>query len=150
MVLLNGEVEGVFSGPITHSPAYQEDSSSDDGYARQGVNFYNIIYTLVKEFGALPANKIIIDDVDLRVKNVIRYTPKTDEAKTFWIYPNKGVDGGWSYSETEPGGLDNADNYKYTIGDSIGYQYTDFIYPLEKDLTSSVGESIESVLKKIA
>ena len=144
MVLLNGEVEGSLSGPVTHSPVYVEDSTSEEGYKSEGVRFYNLIHSLVTEFGNLPSSHVIIDDVNLRNKNTIRYTPLDTEAKTFWIYPKD--DGTWIYTEKNPGGKDQ---YKFSTGSRIGYQYTDFIYPLEKDLTSQAGESVESVLKTI-
>jgi hypothetical protein len=37
----------------------------------------------------------------------------------------------------------------YTFGDSIGYQYTDFVYPVEGELASNAGDTIVSVLDKV-
>ena len=147
MVLLNGEVGGDFSGEITHSPVYVEPTTDQEKYGAEAVRFYNLIYSLLNEFGGLRANEIIIDDVDTRIQNPVRYL---GDNNTWWKYPNPEATGGnnpWVVVKGQPTDVSGAQALVY--GETLGYFYTDFVYPVEKDLTSGAGETIESVLKKI-
>ena len=141
MVLLDGSVGGTLSGPITHSPIYVEDDTVEAGFRTEGVKFYNLIYSLVTEFGNIPSSKVIIDDVDLLVKNAVY----NSSDNTLWV---ARYGESWGISVAEPS-ADATEKYAFNYGEDTAYAYTDFIYPLDKELTSGPGESVESVLKQI-
>lgn len=147
MVLLNGEVGGTLSGAITHSPIYVEKTGSTE-ITKEPVKLYTLIYELLTEFGGIPKEQIIIENIDTRVKNTVQWVGNTD----IWIYPSKTFYTktiSYEFSLSRPTFLNNPDNYKYSYGENIGYINTDFVYPTKDDLTSAAGEAITSLLDKI-
>lgn len=138
MSLLNGEVSGLLSTAITHSPAYLSEQDEEGNYLSDPVKFRDIIFTLLTEYGGLTKDKIIIEDVDARIRNMVRWTG----ANPLWIYVDRN--GVLQFTTTNPG--DESIKF-YEFNDNIGYQYVDFTYPGE--LASSAGENIVTVLDKI-
>lgn len=167
MALLNGESGGTFSMGITHSPLYDIDEQGKT--TKDAVLFRELIKTLVKDYGQIPEDLIDISFDDTvsstpiynneneqigskdRIKNLVRWTGS---------YPIYGYQ--LPQPETEDDIMPTPQTYRlttvvptvsiydtYTFGDTIGYQYTDFVYPTESELTSNAGETIVSVLDKI-
>ena len=99
---------------------------------------YDIIQTVVINFGGESASRIIINDVPLEIKQLIRYTGssplyhniKTGQYITNEIYLSQ--DGTW---------------VEYNFNEDIGYVYTDFTFPGE--LITNIGDNVCSVLDKI-
>lgn len=163
MALLNGEIGGVLSNAMMHSPMmYDSGEVDEDGnviYAKEPVLFVDIIKTLVKDFGGLKC-ELILDDfyqkdengnikidsatkkpIVKRIQNIVRWVGTKD----IYTYP---LVAGTSLAITTlapPSNTPGLDSYGYN--DNIGYQYTDFTYPGE--LSSNAGETIVSVLEKI-
>lgn len=142
MCLLNGECGGTLTEPITHSPFYQE-TFDDNGVAtftKTYAKYRDIIYELLTEFGGIPEDKIIVSDIENRIRNAVRWTGQGD------LYiKGGGVDQSYSLS-TIP--VENPD-WIAKFNDSIGYQNVDFTYPTDKELTSNPNETIVSVLDKL-
>ena len=99
---------------------------------------YDIVQTLVCNFGGEALDRIFINDLPLEIKQIVRYVGSgtlyyntdtsqytTDEAYVF-------EDGTWR-------------SFKYN--EDVGYIYTDFIYPGK--LITNIGDNICSVLDKI-
>lgn len=148
MCLLNGDVGGIFPASVTFS---EEDILNEDGeYETVKPTIYRIIQQCVHEFGGEQLGKIIISDVDERIKQVMKWVG-TD---TLYI-TKKTVDGQTGYSATtseaavekdkENGIIDSYEAYEY--GDDIGYIYTDFTYP--GDLIGDAGGNVCTILDSI-
>ena len=140
MAVLSGEAGGTLNTAIVHSPIYLNELDAYGNYVTESIRFRDLIYSLVKEYGELSEDKILIEDVDLRIKNIVRWIGDHD----IWISP--GERGGFIMLDKEP--LVNTDKTtRYSFNDNIGYKYVDFTYPGE--LQSSAGETVVSVLDKI-
>lgn len=131
MTLLNGENGGILPCAITHHPMYNELEESEP------VKVRDILYTLLTVYGNLPEEKILIDNVPLRIKNAMRLIKSTPLYST-------GDYGDFRFYTVNPGG----NSKRYEFNDNVGYCYTDFTYPA-KELTSNPGETVTSVLDKI-
>lgn len=134
MTLLNGENGGVLPTAITHHPLMNEAGDTEAAKVR------DILYTLLTVYGGLPEEKIVIDNVPLRIKNAMRltkagpiYSTGTPESKNFRLHTLEPEQGSYQ---------------TYMFNDNVGYAFTDFTYPA-KELTSNPGESVVSVLDKI-
>lgn len=137
MCLLNGECGGNLPAPITFD---SYDQILEDG-TRASIpqRLYDIIQTLVCNYGGEAISKIFINDVPLEIKQIVRYTGSSplyyNTASDFYTTNKKYVDlsdGTWKVFE---------------YNESVGYVYTDFIYPGE--LQSGIGENVCSILDKI-
>ena len=100
---------------------------------------YDIVQTLVCNFGGEALERIFINDLPLEIKQIVRYVGSatlyyntdtsqytTDEA---YVDKNEGV---WR-------------NFKFN--EDVGYIYTDFVYP--GTLISNIGDNVCTVLDKI-
>ena len=144
MCLLNGDIAGKLTTDITYTPMAQLNELGEMEDVQ--VLIYDLIYSLVHDLGGIAANNIIIDNIDLRIKNTVRWTGNG----SVYLVPHTGSNGKDYYVLTaiKPDG----DGYKeYKTGQNIGYQYVPFVYPSNgsSGLSSSAGESICSVLDKI-
>ena len=99
---------------------------------------YDIIYTVVINFGGESASRIIINDVPLEIKQLIRYTGNGP------LYHN--VETG-QYVTDETYLVQDGTWVEYNFNEDIGYTYTDFTYPGE--LITNIGDNVCSVLDKI-
>jgi hypothetical protein len=135
---LNGLVGGIF--PSTTVLDEVETQSASGAYSSEKICIYNLIQELVHHFGNEPLENILIEDIPLRIKRVVKWTGDnplyltqtalTGEEKVFMA------------------SLDNSDGavtYKY--GEDVGYVYEDFVYTSE--LTASAGDNIAAILDKI-
>ena len=155
MVLLNGEVAGTLTEPITHSPVYNE-HIDEQGHAvleTSEVAFITLISTLVSTFGRINGN-IIIKDIPFKIENIVRWINKDRDIQinptTHNItYPKSG---GIANNQSTADG-EHSDNLQsssiYTFNDTIGYRYIDYVYPAGQNLISNPGETVASVLEKI-
>lgn len=134
MTLLNGENGGILPCLITHHPMYNELEESEP------VKVRDILYTLLTVYGGLPEEKILIDNVPLRIKNAMRLI------KSAPLYSTGGYEKDFRFYTSKPESLSGFK--KYEFNDNVGYCYTDFTYPA-KELTSNPGETVTSVLDKI-
>ena len=136
MCLLNGDVGGKL-------PSYVQfdvmDTQAPDGtFISQKVLIYDIILELLNHFGEEDLNNIIIQDVPLRIKQVMKWNGSNS------LYGKYDVDeegnGQWFFSL-------NKGAIEYPQNTDVGYIYSDFVFTNE--LAGNIGESITSVLDKI-
>ena len=146
MCLLNGDAGGVIPAAVTFS-----EREDEYGEIIQPI-ISQIIQELVNHFGAEAASKIIIEDVDQKIKQVMKYIGSNpiyylenhtgqENAKRFFL--NRGE----AEEVAEAAGLPVENIITYEYGDDIGFVMVDFVYP--GDLTCNPGDTVTSVLDKI-
>lgn len=137
MTLLNGECGGVIpASTIFHE--YETLNPSTGEYIIQRPTIVQIIREAVNHFGGEQLGKIIISDLDTRIKKVMKWTG----SNPLYHYKEKGSN---IYSTTELSEKTLIDIYEY--GRDVGYVYTDFYYPGE--LSVDAGGTVCDVLDKI-
>ena len=100
---------------------------------------YDIIQTLVCNYGGESIDKIIINDVPLEIKQLVRNV----SSGSLFYNAAAGV-----YSNDQSLGTDTSGQWiEFKTQEDCGYVYTDFVYPGE--LISNLGDNICSVLDKI-
>ena len=142
MCLLNGECGGILPASVTF---HEYETVDENGqYVIVQPTIYQIIQELVNHYGGEQLSKIIISDVDTRIKKVMKWVGNTP----FYIISH-AVNGEIQYiPTTDANEAAAASSYKtYEYGSDIGYIYTDFIYPGE--LIGDAGNSVCTILDKI-
>lgn len=100
---------------------------------------FDIIQTLVCNYGGEDIAKIIIEDVPLELRSSVRYTGSGT------LYYNSETD---MYTQDSEVAAASAGTWiAYDFNEDCGYIYTDFTYPGQ--LVSSIGDNVCSVLDKI-
>ena len=146
MCLLNGDAGGVIPASVTFS---QRENSNGD---IQKPLISQIIFQLVNHFGAEDAAKIVVEDIDDKIKQVMKYTGSnpiyylettggTVTTRRFFLDQTEAL------NAAAATGQDESDIVTFEYGDDIGFVLTDFVYPGE--LTCNPGDTVTSVLDKI-
>lgn len=137
MCLLNGEC----SGTIPASTQFDEYETIDENgnWIIEKPVIYQIITEVVNHFGGEQLGKILISDLDTRVKQVMKWTGNTP---VYLI--NK--DGSYTMTTNYSEAYGNA-YQSFEYGEDIGFIYTDFIYPNE--LIGDAGSTVCTILDKI-
>ena len=146
MCLLNGDAGGVIPASVTFSE--KEDSNGDI----QKPLISQIIFQLVNHFGAEDAAKIVVEDIDDKIKQVMKYTGSNP---IYYLETTGGtvttrrffLDRTEALNAAAATGQDESDIVTFEYGDDIGFVLTDFVYPGE--LTCNPGDTVTSVLDKI-
>jgi len=138
MCLLNGECGGVISYP-TEIDVY-DDVDENGKLVTKKIPMYKLIQEVVNHYGKEPLHKILVSDIDTRVKKVLSWygdTPLYGEVEE----GKKTVSNFTTIKPTE--------NYYflYKSGDDIGYAYEDFYYP--DTLNVNAGDNVCTILDKI-
>lgn len=133
MCLLNGECGGILPAAVDFDTREYLDTEKTNEVIVEKVPLIDIIQELVNHWGNEPLENIIINDIDLKVKYVVKWYGDSilylcDEVLT--TIPN----------EEEVKSIFNP-------GQDVGYWYKNFIY--DKELSANAGDSIYSVLEKI-
>lgn len=141
MCLLNGECGGTLPTSVTF---HEYETIDENGqYIIVRPTIYQIIQEVVNHFGGEQLGKIIISDIDTRVKHVMKWTGSSP----LYIKEEYG-DGVAQFTPTTNASMVQGTDYKmYEYGYDIGYIYTDFIYPGE--LIGDAGNSVCDILDKI-
>ena len=131
MCLLNGEVAGALPAPVTLHEKYtrREDGST----LVETVSIYDIVRESVIELGGEESGKVIINDIPLKIKKIIKYIG--NKQIHFDAYGNEvpdPVEGGRTLSS----------------GDLAGYDWVKFSYPGE--LIKQAGEPVTAILDAIS
>lgn len=141
MCLLNGDC----GGTIPASTQFDEWETLDEkgNILISKPRISQIIRELINHFGGEQLSKILISDIDDRIKSVIKWTGTTP----LYLIENDG-----SYQVTTDYqdilNLESTSNYKmFSYGDDIGFIYTDFTYPTE--LIGNAGDKVTTILDKI-
>ena len=143
MALLNGECGGTLPASIIFHQVQDIDENGQI-YIRQPT-IYQIIQQLVNHFGGQQLGKIIISDIDDKIKKVMKWTGSTP------LYLYQSLQNGQlhnhfstNYNDAKKG-TGTIKTFQY--GEDVGYILTDFIYPGQ--LISNAGDTIVTILDKI-
>ena len=150
MAFLNGECGGILSSSVVFNEI--EDIDQDGQISITQPTVYQIIQQLVNHFGGQQIGKIIISDIDNKIKRVMKWTGSTP----IYIYQSETLENGLStvkadtnYQELINGltqqQIERIKTYSY--GDDIGYILTDFSYPTE--LIGNAGDTVVTILDQI-
>ena len=152
MAFLNGQCGGILSSSVVFNEI--EDIDQDGQITITQPTIYTIIQQLVNHFGGQQLGKIIISDIDNKIKRVMKWTGSTP----FYIYqsdtfgsnghPTKIV-ATTDYQEVIKGLTEQQKkNIKsFSYGDDVGYILTDFVYPTE--LIGNAGDTVVTILDQI-
>lgn len=143
MVFLNGECGGTLPA-MTVFHEYETLDPSTGEYVLGYPTIVQIIQEMVNHFGSEPLNKIIINDLDTRVKKPMKWM---QPYPLYQVNHGEGSEEYCRFQLDQPGGVAGVDYHIYETGQDIGYVYTDFIYPGE--LIGQPGESVCTILDKI-
>lgn len=144
MCLLNGDCGGTFAASMEFHVYDTVDEYGE--YVTQYPTIYQIIQEVVHQYGGEQLGKIIISDIDSRVRKVMKWIGGTP--LYIGVEMNDGVT---KYTPTtnreDLSTFEDENVLTYEYGMDIGYTYTDFIYPSE--LVANSGETVCSILDKI-
>jgi hypothetical protein len=158
MCLLNGECGGTLPASVTFNEI--ETLDEEGNIVVSYPTMYQIIQEAVNHWGGEPLDKIIISDLDTRVKKVMKWIGSTP----LYAY-NDGNGVEFTTNETKITNTEkrltktisdvfssdnNVKNYylKFENGADVGYIYTDFYYT-GGELVVDAGDSVTSVLDSI-
>ena len=142
MCLLNGECGGTLPAATVFDNYITVDENGDEVVERPTI--YMIIQELVNHFGGQQLGKIIISDLDTRVKQVVKWTGTTP----LFLYKKNGQ---FQYSMQQQ--QDDTNVYKdwpkemFQYGEDVGFIYTDFTFP--GDLIGDAGNTVTDILDQI-
>lgn len=145
MCLLNGQCGGTLPAAVVFDNYETIDENGD--YIVERPTIYQIIRQLVNHFGGEQLGKIIISDLDTRIKQAMQWTSSSPlyfvqkgsqyELTINSSYYQELLDDGWTDILGSP----------FEYGNDVGYIYTDFTFP--GDLIGDIGESVTNILDKI-
>lgn len=147
MAMLNGDVGGTLPALVIFDS--MDTQLPDGSYATKKVLIYNIIKECVNHYGGEDLNNIVIEDVPLRIRRIMRWMGDTPlyMVNTTDIAQTSQSD--FHFQLKEPTGYDPEDSHfhKYYTGDDIGYVRDDFV--VVDELVGNAGETVVSILDKI-
>ena len=148
MALLNGECGGTLPASVTFNEI--EDIDEDGNIQVTQPTIYQIIQELVNHFGGEQLGKIIISDIDSKIKKVMKWTGSTP----LYLYQEPAADGtiynsfSTNYNELAARQAQGHGIIKeFSYGQDIGYILTDFVYPGE--LVGNAGDTVVTILDQI-
>ena len=139
MCLLNGECGGTFPASVVFDNYTTIDDNGNQIISRPTI--YQIIQELVNHFGGQQLGKIIISDLDTRVKQVVKWIGHVP----LYVY-KEGEQYQYSLNEQQTEQIEWPKKV-FEYGQDIGYIYTDFTYP--GDLIGDAGNTVTDILEKI-
>ena len=149
MACLNGDVGGKFSS--TTILDVEDDVDENNNYVSRKVLIYDLIVELVNHFGGEPLNNIIIEDVDLEIKRVMKWNGDNPLYLQQCEYIDETGNSQISYRVTTDTTNTEEKDWqtisKYEVGEDVGYIYDDFYYT--SDLEAAPGDSVVTILDKI-
>ena len=141
MCLLNGECGGTLPASVVFDNFITTDQNGQEIISRPTI--YQIIQELVNHFGGEQLGKIIISDLDIRVKQAVKWTGSSP------IYICKKNQQYFYTLNPDTQSEEKVDWPKkiFQYGEDIGYIYTDFTFP--GDLIGDAGNTVTDILEKI-
>ena len=140
MALLNGELGGTFPASVEFHQMNTFDAEGNEIVVKPTI--HQIIQELVHHWGGEQIGKIIISDIDNKIKQVMKWTGETP------LYQGFSLESGEKIFTTDLQEIDVDRAYEtYEYGQDVGYRYTEFTYPGE--LIADAGNSICDILDKI-
>ena len=145
MVLLNGECGGTLPASVVFDNAETIDQNGNVIITRPTI--YQIIRELVNHFGNQQLGKIIISDLDIRIKQVMKWT---STSPLYFLQKNgqyyMTIDADDYVSKIEDGYTD-VEGSPFQYGENVGFIFTDFTYP--GSLIGKPGDSVVDILETI-
>ena len=151
MALLNGQCGGVLPASVVFHEMQDVDVNGDRIIIEPTI--YQIIQELVNHFGGQQLGKIIISDVDNRIKKVMKWTGSIP-IYLYQEFDNENNNIYYRYStnyneltknKTQEEIEKNLTSFNY--GQDVGYILTDFTYPGE--LIGNAGDTVVTILDQI-
>ena len=136
MCLLNGDLGGEIHSSVTFSSQDQLVDADTTTLEKNPVLIYNIIKQLVNHWGNEKLDNIVISQVPLMIKQVVRWKGTKN------IYLNHIGNNQYIISQSPENEF-----REFEPGMDIGFIYTDFVYPGQ--LVCNAGQTVTSVLDKI-
>ena len=137
MVFLNGECGGVIpAATVFHE--YEILDSETGKYVISKPTILQIIRELVNHFGNEQLGKILINDIDERVKRVMKWS----QPNALYLFVNG--EGNYEYTINPQS---TEDMIVFETGQDIGFVYSDFYYPGE--LIADAGNTVCDILDSI-
>lgn len=144
MCLLNGDAGGVIPAAVEFSEKEQE--VPDGSIDRSKATLKQIIIEVVNHWGEEALSNIIVNDVDERIKQVVRWTGSTPLYK---VDDGQNIEYFIDYYEALKRAHDDPNMITiFDQGKEVGFLLTDFTYPGE-EFVGDVGMTVTSVLDKI-
>lgn len=142
MGMLNGDIGGKFPATVILD---EEDTQAETGETvSQKVPVYRIIQELVNHFGGEDLSNIVIEDVPLRIKRIMKWNGSTP----LYLVSNNGSAEAGTLSYVPQLEKPTSGAYlQINNGDDAGYTYDDFVY--QGELTCAAGDSVAAALDKI-
>lgn len=156
---LNGDVGGTLPATVIFDSVDTQTPTGE--YVTEKVRIYDIIKEAVNHYGGEPLDNIIIEDVPLRIKRVVRWMgenplyiqQKNGNSSSSYVWYNATTRKPNSVI-TETGKIDDGNANEATDtwrtcpeGTDVGYVYDDFVYT--GDLTCNLGDSVVTLLDKL-
>ena len=136
MLKLSGDIGGLFTSTTILD---EKDTLDDSGaWISKKVLIYDLIQELVHHFGGEPLENIVIKDVPLKIKKIVKWT---GDVPLYLILQEEG------YLPSLKKPENTSAHIKILSGQDVGYIYSDFIWT--EELVANAGESICSILDKI-
>ena len=132
MALLDGTAGGTLPTAVTFHEIFEDLGNGD--YKIDYPTIYQIIQKAVSHYGEIPLHDIVINDLDKVAKVLIKYIG----GKPIYFAENYAS---FAYAE------DAVHTQKYTYGQDVGYEFTEFTYPGE--LVLAAGATVVNLLEKI-
>lgn len=145
MCLLNGECGGTLSASTVFDNYETINEDGDIVIIRPTI--YQIIRELVNHFGGQQLSKIIISDLDLRVKQAMKWSGSTplyflQKTNQYYITTNTT-----EYQSSLANGWRDVQGSPFSQQSNVGFIYTDFTYP--GDLIGEAGQTVVDILQNI-
>ena len=137
MCLLNGECGGTLPAS-TQFDKYETVNENGELIVTQPT-VDQIVREVVNHFGGEQLSKIIVSDIDTKLKAVMRWLGN----EPVYLYQN----GQSHFLTTDYATASQYQHEMFSYGEDIGFIYTDFVYT--SDLIGNAGDSITSILDKI-
>lgn len=144
-----GMLDGTIGGIIPATTILDEmDTQIGSTITTKKVLIYDLITEVVNHFGKEDLDKIVIEDIPLKIKRAIRWL---GEGKCYIWQEANDDDSKWAWrfcTDEDKEYVTLPKDYEvYEYGEDIGYTYDDFVYDTE--LTVAAGSTVTSVLDTI-
>ena len=147
MAGLNGECGGVLPASVVFDRT--EDIDEEGNIVITQHKIHQIIQQLVHHFGGQQIGKILISDIDDKIKKVMKWTGSTP-LYLFQLTSSQGIQNHFTTNYNDPvvraAGVTEP-SYTFFYGDDVGYILTDFVYPT--DLIGNAGDTVVTILDQI-
>ena len=148
MCLLNGDLGGEIHSSVEFSNQDQLVDADSLTLEKNPVLVYNIIKQLVNHWGNEQLHKIIISEVPLQIKHVVKWIGDDKVyAVVSWTAPMIFTSESQAKAWCAEKGLDQKTIQTFDPGYDVGFTFEDFVYPGE--LSCNAGQTVTSVLDKI-